>query len=239
MKTTHHILFLAHVFLAAETFAQTVEIGERPIPLTFADAPSIAFDTNRVARELTAFFRIADTPETLFGFDMALPEESKPLQQVCAFVPPVTIANGIRYVPSPDERIVVGTNALTWLLTAIQQAEPYSNTWTQAEALVDDLTSGAITNDPARLRQAFVLTNGRLIDTPDYDEKLTETVSTYWTQLRPFPLSLVDWRTNRWANAGPVVPILILKHIDTGVGIGDVRDEELVFQEGRWRAVLW
>ena len=44
---------------------------------------------------------------------------------------------------------------------------------------------------------------------------------------------------DRWSETGPVIPVLILKHIDTDVGIGDIRDEELVFQNGRWRAVLW
>ena len=238
-KTTQHILFLAFVLLASETIAQMVEIGERSVPLSFANAPIESFDTNRVAQELTAFFRIADTPETLFRFDMALPEESKPLQSVCPFVPPRGIENDIRYVPPPDERVVVGTNALVSLLMAIQQSEPYSNTWAQAEALVADLTSGAITNDLVQLRQSFVLATGRLIDTSEWDEKLTGAVATYWTQLRPFPLSLMDWRMDRWSETGPAIPVLILKHIDTGVGIGDIRDEELVFQDGRWRAVLW
>ena len=111
-KTTHHILFLAHVLLAAETFAQTVEIGERSVPLAFTNSPAGSFDTNRVSRELTAFFRIADTPETLFRSDMSPPGESMPLRPACPLVPPVVISDEIRYVPPPDEQVVIGTNAL-------------------------------------------------------------------------------------------------------------------------------
>ena len=82
------------------------------MPLVFTNAPVAAFDTNRVARELTAFFRIADTPETLFRSDMSPPGESMPLRPACPLVPPVVSADEIRYVPPSAEQVVIGTNAL-------------------------------------------------------------------------------------------------------------------------------
>ena len=238
-KTTHHILFLAHVLLAAETFAQTVEIGERSVPLAFTNSPAGSFDTNRVSRELTAFFRIADTPETLFRSDMSPPGESMPLRPACPLVPPVVISDEIRYVPPPDEQVVIGTNALAALLTAIEQSTPYSNTWAQAEALLSDLASGAITNNPMQLRQAFVLPGGQLLDSSEWDEKLVRSVTVGWMTRQVFPLSLLDWRTDRWTENGPLLPVMIVKFLDTEFPATGITDDAIVFQEGRWRAVLW
>ena len=142
-----------------------------------------------------------------------------PLRPACPLVPPVVISDEIRYVPPPDEQVVIGTNALAALLTAIEQSTPYSNTWAQAEALLSDLASGAITNNPMQLRQAFVLPGGQLIQV--------------------FPLSLLDWRTDRWTEAGPLLPVMIVKFLDTEFPATGVTDDAIVFQEGRWRAVLW
>ena len=219
--------------------AETVEIGDRSVPLSFADAPAGLFDTNRVARELTAFFRIADTTETLFRSDMSPPGGSKPLRPACPLVPPVVIADEIRYVPPSDERVVIGTNALAALLTAIEQATPYSNTWAQAEALLSDLASGAITNDPTQLRQAFVLPDGQLIDSSEWDEKLVRSVTVGWMTRQVFPLSLLDWRTDRWTEDGPLLPVMIVKFLDTEFPATGITDDAIVFLEGRWRAVLW
>ena len=238
-KTTHHILFLAHVLLAAETFAQTVEIGERSVPLAFTNSPAGSFDTNRVSRELTAFFRIADTPEALFRFDMVLPEESKPLRPACPRVPPMAVANDIRYIPPPDERIMVGPTALGALLETFEESASYSNTWAQAEALLSDLTLGTITNDATLLRQAFVLSGGQLIDTAEWDERLTNAVTIDWMTRQVFPFGLLDFRMDRWSEDGPIFPVMIVKFLDTEFPSTGITHDILVFQDGRWRAVLW
>ena len=154
-------------------------------------------------------------------------------------MPPVVISDEIRYVPPPDEQVVIGTNALAALLTAIEQSTPYSNTWAQAEALLSDLASGAITNNPTELRQAFVLSGGQLIDSSEWDEKLVRSVTVGWMTRQVFPLSLLDWRTDRWTENGPLLPVMIVKFLDTEFPATGITDAAIVFQDGRWRAVLW
>ena len=231
--------FILLVAVASEAVAQTVEIGGRSVPLVFTNAPVATFDTNRVARELTAFFRIADAPEGLFSDQSALPGQPKPLETPIPRVPPRAVANEICYIPPPDERVVVGPVALGALLEAIEESAPYSNTWAQAEALLADLTSGAITNDATQLRQAFVLSGGQLIDTAEWDERLTHAVTIDWTTRQVFPFSLLDLRMDRWSEDGPIFPVMIVKFLDAEFPATGITHDVLVFQNGRWRAVLW
>jgi hypothetical protein len=240
MNAMHCLKTIVFTFVfCATAIGQTVEIGERTIPLSFSDTAIGSFDTNRVARELTAFFRIADTPETLFRSDMSPPGELMPLRPVCPLVPPVVIADEIRYNPPPDEQVVIGTNALAALLTAIEQATPYSNTWAQAEALLSDLASGAITNNPAQLREAFVLPGGQLIDSSEWDEKLVRSVTVGWMTRQVFPLSLLDWRTDRWTEDGPLLSVMTVKFLDADFPTTGITDDAICFQDDRWRTVFW
>lgn len=241
-RTTQLILPILLIFttvLCSESAAQTVEIGGRSVPLSFTNAPVESFDTNRVAQELTAFFRIADTPETLFRFEMAPPGESKPLRPACPRVPPMSVANDIRYVPPPNERVVVGPIALGTLLESIEQSAPYSNTWAQADALLAGLSSGAITNDATQLRQAFVLSGGQLIDTAEWDTNLVRSVSVGWTSRHFYPISVLDWEMNRWDENGPLFPVFRLKFDSPQFPATGITHDLFVFQNGRWRAVLW
>jgi hypothetical protein len=240
MNAMHHLKTIVFTFVfCATAIGQTVEIGERTIPLSFSDTAIGSFDTNRVARELTAFFRVANTPEALFRSGFSLPGEPKPLTFETQGTPSDVVFHGVHYIPPPDEQVVIGTNALAALLTAIEQATPYSNTWAQAEALLSDLASGAITNNPAQLREAFVLPGGQLIDSSEWDEKLVRSVTVGWMTRQVFPLSLLDWRTDRWTEDGPLLPVMIVKFLDTEFPATGITDDAIVFQEGRWRAVLW
>ena len=109
----------------------------------------------------------------------------------------------------------------------------------QAEALLADLTSGAITNDATQLRQAFVLSGGQLIGTAEWDERLTHAVTIDWMTRQVFPFSLLDLRMDKWSEDGPIFPVMIVKFLDTEFPSTGITHDILVFQDGRWRAVLW
>ncbi len=232
----HLAFFCILVFLSMSVVCRTAEVhvDERTIPLLFSQDVSTSFDTNRVARELSRYFSVGLGTERLFCLDEETETQAAPLRPVCPLVPPMSIASDIGIFTNAPERIVVGNIALSALLEAMDAAEPYSNTWDQAESLLSDLASGAITNDMQRARETFVM-HGEILTSPLRDDEIRRGVSSYWSRLQYCPLSLLDWRSIPLVEDGTPVPGILFKYRDPVTDSSHVHTELLVFLNGRWR----
>lgn len=218
--------------------SENVRIDGRDIPLEFAPGISASFDTNRVARELSNYFDVGIGVSRLFHLDEVDDADGAPLRPVCPMLPPESIAGDIVLSTNGHERITIGNTALNSILDAIDQSAILSNEWTQAETLLSSLSTGSITNDMTAARASFAI-NGTILSDPSRDEELLRGIARYWSRLRFFPPSLLDWMPGRFAENGPMIPAIRIKFVDLDMNPQEIDSVLLVFLDGLWRVALF
>lgn len=224
-------------FLVPSSDAESVLLCQRSMPLAFDESVSGTFNTNRVARELTAYFSVAESESDLFPTNGILPGGLTRMKPLAPLSPPMRIAENIRYDSQPDEKIVVGMEALSFLLEAIDQASALSNEWSQAESLLEDLFTGRITNDLARVRTVFSADGNPWPEMLD-DEELTDHILSFWMQCRLFSPSLLTWRMVNDPQGGTECPAVLLAFRKENESSSFIYKTALFRQQGAWRILI-
>ena len=237
-RTTIPACLLALVISGA--VAETVSIGTNNVPLVFSSTEMRAFETNRVAQAFSDYFACGDSVEAFFGVSPGSlpPGESAqldPSEQEGGL--PVEAAADVVYQDSPDERIVVGETALTWILGQFDLAEPLTNVWQQTDSLFAELASGLITNDLARCSDTFVM-DGHVVTNADSDLEMVHGIETFWSGIRFHPPTVFGLRRGRLTADGPEFVGLHCRYSETHQPSWSRPSCLLVFLEGRWRIVL-
>ena len=239
MKTISRVLALAALFLSSVSLAESVRIGTKDVELTFDSGFAGPVETNRIVVEMNRFFASGNGLDDFFDVDGLSDGESVQLNPGRGGGgPDVEEAADIRYFAGTGERIALGTNALTWIAGVFAQSEPYTNTLGQAEFLLANLSSGALTNDMQMARTSFVV-NGTILVSTFRDEEIRNGIESYWSHLQYHPLSLLDWKMGRFTQDGPLVPSIRFKFFDVDMDPRRIDSDILVYLDGRWRIALF
>jgi len=238
MKTV--LLFVLSAFFAAAVQADqpTVLVGESAIPFVVVSQTADSVDTNSLAREFTAYFKASSDIGRFFrtnGLQTGSPARMIPSGRDGGPAP--EIASDIRYFGAPEERIVVGDRALTWILGQFEVAAPFTNSWTQAEAFLSAIRSCTITNDLQTCRESFLI-DGAVHTNETEDAQMVAGIASYWSRLRYSSPNVLGFRTGRLVVGGPELPALFCRCTDPQSRSGRLSSVVLVYFDNRWRMVL-
>ena len=232
------LVLLAGLPALAPGSGASVEIGTNSIPLRILTETPRTFDTNRVAREFTLYCASSSRIEDFFSADPSVPGSSGQMDpNEPEGGPPETVAEDIRYYATPDEHIGMGPVAANWLLGILDQADIHTNAQTLATALLDELTSGSITNEMNWCRETFVI-NGAILTNSVQDAEIRSGIASWWTKHRYYSPSLFGWRSGPLVEGGATVSAIHVRYELPPYDGSDIRSELLVFLDGRWRIAL-
>lgn len=238
MKTI--LLFVLSAFFAAVVQADqpTVSVGESEIPFVVVSQTTDPVDTNSLAREFTAYFGASSDIGRFFRTNgLQTGNSARMIPSRRDGGPPPEIASDIRYFGAPEERIVVGDRALAWILGKFEAAASFTNSWTQAEALLSAIHSCAITNDLQTCRESFLI-DGAVNTNETEDAQMVAGIASYWSRLRYSSPNVLGFQTGRLVEGGPELPALFCRCTDPQSRSGRLSSVVLVYFDNRWRMVL-
>ena len=219
--------------------AANVTIGTNHIALAFVPEETRTFDTNRVANEFSRYFASGDSIESFFEGSSSLQFGDSVQINPGTYEGglPLDAAADVVYFAPPNERIVVGEDALTWILGQFALADPLTNVWNQTEGLFSALTDGSITNDIAYCRETFVV-NGAVCTNAVSDVEMLRGVQSHWTRITFYPPSVFGLRQGRLVEGGAILTGLRCRYSEPNQMSQSRPSYVLVYLDGRWRIVL-
>ena len=219
--------------------AENVMIGTNHIALAFAPEETRTFDTNRVASEFTRYFDSGDSIDFFFEGSSTLPSGVSVQINPGTYEGglPLNAAADVVYFASPNERIVVGEDALTWILEQFALAAPFTNVWNQTDNLFSALADGSITNDIVYCRETFVV-NGNVCTNVSSDIEMLRGIQSHWTRITFYHPSVFGLRQGRLVEGGPILTGLRCRYSEPNQMSQSRPSYVLVYLDGRWRIVL-